>query len=155
MSMSTPGTTLRLDVQRTYPASRERTFRAWTDPDQLKKWFAAADGYTTPIAEIDLRVGGSYRLGMQPPNSSDIYIVHGVYREIRAPEKIVFTWRWESAGNEVPDTLVTVQFFAYGDSTKVVITHEGFANTSQHDQHAEGWRGCLNTLDRLLREEAK
>src|SRR6266852_6081518 len=87
---------LALTVHRTVSASRERAFRAWTDADELKKWFGVAEGYTTPIAEVDLRVGGRYRLGMQPPNSSELYIVQGVYREIREPEKIVFTWRWES-----------------------------------------------------------
>jgi uncharacterized protein YndB with AHSA1/START domain len=69
-------------------------FHAWTDPEQLKKWFAVADGFTTPIADVDLRIGGRYRLGMQPPGNEPVLIVGGVYREIISPEKLVFTWRW-------------------------------------------------------------
>lgn len=83
-----------LNIRRLYHASRERVFRAWTDPNQLKKWFAVAEGFTTPIADVDLRVGGRYRLGMKPPGEDGVLIVSGVYQQILPPEKLVFTWRW-------------------------------------------------------------
>jgi len=144
---------LELTLRRTVPAARERVFRAWTNADELKQWFAVAEGYTTPIAEVDLRVGGRYRLGMQPPDSSELHIAEGVYREIRPPEKIVFTWRWESMPETERDTLVTVEFIAHGNTTEVVLRHEAFAEAAQRDTHDEGWRGCLASLKRFLGKE--
>ena len=55
-----------------------------------------AEGFTTPIAEVDLKVGGRYRLGMKAPGDNPLLIVGGVYREIVHPERLVFTWQWES-----------------------------------------------------------
>jgi len=57
-----------LVIDRTIDAPRERVFEAFTQPEHLSRWWAAREGYSTPIAEVDLRVGGSYRLGMQDPS---------------------------------------------------------------------------------------
>jgi uncharacterized protein YndB with AHSA1/START domain len=116
-------------------------------------WFAVAEGYTTPIAEVDLRIGGRYRLGMQPPNNSPVLIVSGFYRLIQPLEKLVFTWSWEAAGPDEPETLVTVEFIALGYETQVVLTHEQFATIEGRDQHGEGWQGCLNRLSLVLENE--
>jgi len=139
-----------LSVRRLYHASRERVFRAWTDPEQLKKWFAVSEGFTTPIADVDLRVGGRYRLGMQPPGDDGVLIVGGVYQQISPPEKLVFTWRWESPNADEPETLVTVEFNEQGNDTEVILTHELFTDIPQRDKHGEGWIGCMNNLERLL-----
>ena len=139
-----------LQLRRTIPAARPRVFRAWTDPAQLKKWFAVADGFTTPIADVDLRIGGRYRLGMKPPGNDPVLIVGGVYREIMTPEKLVFTWRWESADEDEPETLVTVNFIERGNVTEVVLHHELFASEALRDKHAEGWTGCMDHLGHLL-----
>ena len=142
-----------LQVTRVFAASRERVFRAWTEPRALKKWFRVAEGYTTPIAEVDLRVGGGYRLGMQPPGSDTPLIVRGVYCEIRPPERLVFTWGWEGSPEAVPETLVTVEFFERADQTEVVLTHERLADAAARDQHASGWEGCLDGLAQAIARE--
>lgn len=67
---TSPATTLR--VARSFAAPREKVFRAWTDPEELKKWFGPV-GYSTLIAEVDLRVGGKYRLGMRKLPGGDIF----------------------------------------------------------------------------------
>lgn len=150
MTSPTLSPTLALQVQRTYAASRERVFRAWTVPENLKIWFGVADGYTTPIAEVDLRVGGRYRLGLKPPDSDDLLIVGGVYREVLPPEKLVFTWNWEAAPADAPDTLVTIEFHERGDSTELVLKHEYFTAAEARDQHTEGWEACLDRLTKKL-----
>jgi uncharacterized protein YndB with AHSA1/START domain len=139
-----------LKIRRIYHASRDRVFRAWTDPEQLKKWFAVAEGYTTPIAEVDLREGGRYRLGMQPPGDDGVLIVGGVYRQILPHEKLVFTWRWESPSADEPETLVTVEFHEQDNGTEVILKHELFTDASQRDKHGEGWMGCMDNLEHLL-----
>ncbi len=143
----------KLRVTRLFAAPRARVFRAWTRPEALKKWFRVADGFTTPIAEVDLRVGGGYRLGMQPPDSDTPLIVRGVYREIQPPERLVFTWRWEGSPEAVPETLVTLEFLERGDQTEVVLTHERFADAEARDQHAGGWEGCLDGLAQAIARE--
>ena len=141
---------LALHVRRSFAASRERVFRAWTEPAELKQWFGADEGFIIPIAEVDLRVGGRYRLGMQPPGSDQVLIVGGVYREVQAPAKLVFTWRWEAAAAAEPDTIVTIEFHERGNATEVILTHELFVDTAQRGSHAHGWEGCFDRLSRLL-----
>ena len=151
--MTTPETrsdiSLTLTLTRTYAAPREAVFRAWTDPDALKQWFGPTDEFTTPIAEVDLRMGGRYRIGMQSPDQEDLHIVGGVYREIEPPEKLVFTLSWEE-GIDVGETLVTVEFRDLGGSTEVVLTHERFPSEEARDKHHEGWSGCLDRLPKAL-----
>lgn len=139
-----------LQIHRTYRASRARVFRAWTEPEQLKKWFAVAEGFITPIAEVDLQIGGKYRLGMQPPGDDGVLIVGGIYRLISPPEKLVFTWRWETPSADEPETLVTVEFHERDNATEVVLKHELFTDIGQREKHREGWEGCLNQLERLI-----
>ncbi len=139
-----------LRVTRIFAASRERVFRAWSEPDALRKWFRVAEGYSTPIAEVDLRVGGRYRLGMLPPGAAAPQVVGGVYHEIAPPERLVFTWRWEGSPPDAPETLVTVEFFERGGHTEVVLTHEQFPDAPSRDLHTEGWQGCFNGLQAAI-----
>jgi len=139
-----------LEMRRVIHTTREKAFQAWTNPDQLKKWFAVADGFTTPIAEVDLQVGGRYRLGMKAPGDNPILIVGGVYQEILSPEKLVFTWRWETMDPNEPETLVTVEFSEQGSITVIVLKHELFTDIAQRDKHGEGWMGCFAHLEQLF-----
>jgi len=141
----------RLQISRSFKAPRDRVFRAWTDPAELKRWFRADPGYTVAIAEVDLRVGGRYRLGMKPPDS-DPYVVGGVYREIRPPERLVFTWKWEWSKNGDPETLVTLDFHGREGRTEVVLTHERLPTEEERDKHEHGWIGCLDQLAAFLEE---
>jgi len=139
-----------LEMRRPIRSSREKVFEAWTNPVQLKEWFAVAEGFTTPIAEVDLRVGGRYRLGMKAPGDNPLLIVGGVYREIVQPERLVFTWQWESADPDEPETLVTVEFQEHNGVTDVRLKHELFTEVALRDKHGEGWAGCLDHLERLF-----
>jgi len=139
-----------LKMNRTIRTTCEKAFQAWTDPSQLKKWFAVSEGFTTPIAEVELRVGGRYRLGMKAPGDNPVLIVSGEYREIELHKKLVFTWRWETPDPNEPETLVTVEFFEQGEVTEVKLTHELFISTASRDKHGEGWAGCFDHLDRLF-----
>jgi len=148
MASSTPGTEITLNLRRIFKAPRKKVFRAWTDPEELKKWWGP-EGYATPSAEVDLRVGGKYRLGMRKLPDGEIFYLSGIYREVRPPERLVYTWRWE-AQPEHGETLVTVEFREVGDSTEVVLTHERFPTEKARDDHNRGWSGCLDRLAKLL-----
>jgi uncharacterized protein YndB with AHSA1/START domain len=135
-----------LVISRTYPATVERVFKAWTDANQLGQWFAPSDDYTTQ-ASVDLRVGHEYRIAIAH-KGGNIHTVLGTYRVIEPPRKLVYTWRWE--GGPSADTLVTVDFPPEGDSTRVTITHDQFADAETRGKHNDGWNGCLDRLQRLF-----
>ena len=147
-----------LRITRVFAAPRDVVFRAWTEPGQLKNWWGVQANYTTPIAEIDLRVGGKYRLGMQAPDSEHPFVVAGTYREVSAPENLVYTWTWEQHDNESnPDfqpaeTVLTVEFRDLGGKTEVVLTHEKFPDENMRDEHSQGWTGCLDQLARHIEQ---
>ena len=137
-----------LQLTRTFAAPREKVFRAWTVPEELKKWWGPP-GFATPSAEIDLRAGGKYRLGMQKLPDGPVFYLAGIYREVRAPERLVYTWRWE-AEPEDGETVVTVEFHDRGGSTEVVLTHELFPNEKARGEHERGWSSSFDKLAKIL-----
>ena len=152
-------------IRRTFSAPREVVFRAWTEPEHLKRWFAPSDDYSTPVIEVDLRVGGRYRIGMLRPDGgacgprsegtasgAGVKYVSGIYQVIQPFDKLVFTWAWETIGMMADETRVTVEFFDQGRQTEVVLTHERLPNQEQRDRHAHGWNGCLDRLGKVLRQ---
>ena len=139
-----------LVVTRTFPASQERIFKAWTDAGQLSRWFAPSDDYTTK-ADVDLRTGGAYRIEITH-SGGNVHTVIGTYQIIDPPKKLAFTWNWD--GSAAPDTLVTIDFNAIGNSTEVVMTHEKLPTMESRDQHEKGWIGCMSKLERTLTPEA-
>jgi uncharacterized protein YndB with AHSA1/START domain len=140
-----------LRLSRRFGASRERVFDAWTNPEVLKRWWAAGEDWDTPEAEVDLRPGGRYRLSMRDPGTGDIHTVGGEYSEIRRPERLAYTWAWEGTPGQMGDeTLVEVDFVEHGNGTEVVVTHSGFANAELRGMHEHGWNACLDNLERRV-----
>jgi len=155
MTQSAPQTGISLKVSKTINAPRERVFAAWTQPELLHKWWGAHESFSAPGAEVDLRVGGKYRLGMLEPGKDAPCVSHGVYREVNPPEKLVFTRAWEKTPGDDTDftpaeTLVTIEFIDKGASTEVILTHEQFTDEHMRDEHQGGWVGCLDSLERLF-----
>lgn len=138
-----------LELKRTFSASRARVFRAWTDPEELKKWFGPV-GYESPQAEIDLRVGGRYRIAMRKLPGGDVFHVKGEYEDIAPPERLVFSWQWEGKDMDATDTRVTVEFREAGSGTEVVLTHERFPSGDLRDRHIEGWTSTFECLAEVL-----
>lgn len=88
-------------VTRIIDAPRPLVFKAWTEPERLKRWWGPR-GFTASVIETDLRVGGKYPWGMRSPDGQEIFTT-GVYREIVEPERIVVTESFADAdGNVVP-----------------------------------------------------
>ena len=78
------------------------------------------------------------------------YTAIGTYREIDAPNRIVYTWDWKEEDNRVGETLVTVEFEARGDATEVVLLHSGFAAVEAKEHHEQGWGGCMALFETLF-----
>ncbi len=134
-----------LAITRTIRAPRDKVFAAFVQPDLLSRWFGQRGAAVTQ-AMLDVRVGGRYRISMRP-RSGETYTVGGEYREVRAPERLVFTWRWEGeAMGAMGESLVTVTFAQHGDDTEVRVLHTGLPNAAARDAHAQGWNGGLSKL---------
>ena len=127
-------------VRRTIAASAEELFDAWLDPAALAVWMRPGTIRST-VAEVEPREGGAYVITM---NGQSGPIVHkGVYRLIKRPTRLVFTWA--SPGTELRDTLVTVDFLRAGKGTEVVVTHEQLPESAL-PAHNSGWTSALEHL---------
>jgi uncharacterized protein YndB with AHSA1/START domain len=155
MVTNTPSHDVTLTITRHFQAPVGKVFKAWTDPKVLMKWFAPSDHHQTAHAEVDLHVGGRYRIQIQAPDGTRS-TVSGVYKEIRPVKRLVFTWMREDGGGSgssvttAHETLVTVQFHDRDQVTDVFLTHEHFLTPEDRHAHHEGWTGCLNRLTHAL-----
>jgi len=138
-----------LRIERTFSATPEEVFDAWTSPEVLKRWWAAGEDWQGTFAEVDVRTGGQIRLGMRSPDG-DEYFGGGEYREVQPPSRLVYTWTWEdSPDSPSAGSLVTVEFEAAGEtSTRVVLTHDGLGTEESREQHSDGWNACFDNLER-------
>ncbi len=137
-----------LTITRTFAAPREAVFRAFTVAEELKRWWGPK-GTTCPVAEIDARPGGRYRVEMLS-SEGNTYVATGEFREVAPPERLVFTWVWgegEMAGHE---TLVTVELRDHGGATELTLTHERFPDAAKRDMHNQGWSSSLDCLAEIL-----
>ena len=129
-----------LTLKRHLKASPAKVFAAWTDPEKVKRWMGPGE-IKALRAESDLRVGGRYRWVMKAPDGEE-HDVSGIYREIVANEKLVFTWAWKSTPER--ESLVTVLLKPDGGGTLLTVTHEQFFDEDTRDRHQHGWNGALD-----------
>jgi uncharacterized protein YndB with AHSA1/START domain len=144
-----------LRLERTYDASPEEVFDAWTNPEVLRRWWRANPAWVTPVAEVDLRVGGRYRISMEDPESGTKHTAGGEYSEVSRPLRLAYTWQWEQDdGRPGHVSTVTVDFRAEGERTTVVLEHSGLESSQSRDSHTQGWTGILEMLQVHLFENA-
>ena len=147
MNTTSPDATLR--VTRLIKAPRERVFAAWTNPDEVMKWFGPATCQALSV-KIDLRVGGAYHVRVKTETFGELD-VRGVYREVKAPSRLVYTWSWQgNAMMEFGESVVTVDFLDKDGATEIQITHDLLPSAEHRENHGEGWNGCLDKLEKQL-----
>jgi uncharacterized protein YndB with AHSA1/START domain len=135
-----------LTLKRRFKAPPAKVFTAFTDPEKVKHWMGPGE-MKAVRAESDLRVGGRYRWVMQSP-AGDQHDVGGVYREVVANEKLVFTWAWKDTPER--ESLVTVLLKPDGDGTLMTLIHEQFFDEDARDRHQGGWIGALDKMEKFL-----
>ena len=134
-----------LTITRTFDAPRDLVFSAWTRPEHLMRWFAPND-FTVPSCEMDFRVGGKLQLCMRGFGGE--HWMRGEYREIVAPERIVWTSVLEHEGNEV---VTTVTFADLGAKTRLTV-HQTFSIETDSTRGARyGWTQTLEHLADFLK----
>jgi len=137
--------TYRLVVSREFNAPRERVWRAWTDPAQMRRWLDFGEDMRLESVQADLRAGGRFRIQIRRADG-EYYTAAGSYLVVQPPERVVYTWDWEKDGAggefgelEGRETQVTVEFHARGPRTEMVLTHEKFTTPESRDNHEKGW----------------
>ena len=109
-----------LTITRTFDAPRALVWRAWTDPRHLAAWWGP-EGFTNPVCELDPRPGGAIRIVMRGPDGAE-YPMRGIYREVVAPERLVFTnFAVDADDRPMMDGLTTVPFSERGGKTDMVL----------------------------------
>lgn len=143
-----------LVLTRIIDAPREKVFKAWTDPELLKQWFAPLP-YTTPVAELDVRPGGSNLVVMRDPDGNDLPN-RGVYLEVVENERLVvtdaYTRAWEPS--EKPFMTLILTFEDEGGKTRYTarVRHWTAADREAHEKMGfhEGWGRCADQLAALV-----
>lgn len=124
-------------------------FEAWTTPEHLRHWYGCPGSRLT-YCEIDLRVGGTWRLNMHQPDGSD-HPFHGVYREIDAPGRLVYTECYDKPEIGSPEWLTTVSFEEVDGKTRMthLLRHRSKEVRDAHLQSGmeKGVTIMLNQLD--------
>jgi len=137
-----------LKDQRLLGAPPARIFGMLTEPTELAKWWGP-HGFTTPEIELDLRVGGSYRYTMQPPEGEAFHL-SGNYLEVGPPGRLVFTFRWDEPDPDDRETVVVLSLEAAGEATDVSLTQTGFATEERLALHRNGWADGFERLGQVL-----
>lgn len=155
MSAATDPATLTL--RRVFDAPRALVWRAWTRPEMAVAWFGPPDWPAVSV-EQDLRPGGRWRVCLRSTTEDRVLWQGGIYREIAAPERLVFTFKWESDDHEdgAPvDTLVTVLLTDLPDGrTQMDFTQQGLKSQDSLAGHRHGWTGSFDRLAQALERMA-
>lgn len=141
-------------ITRTFDAPASIVFSLWSNPEHFKRWMGPED-FTCRDAEIDFRVGGSYRAMIKSPKHGDNWF-GGVYREIVANKRLVFTFAWNNEGPSAGvETLVTITFQELNGKTTQTFHQTPFLSVERRDSHVGGWSSAFQKLAAYAAQIAK
>jgi uncharacterized protein YndB with AHSA1/START domain len=132
-------------IARDFDAPAALLFALWSEVEHFSKWMGP-EGFDCPEAELDFRVGGKYRGMIRSKDYGDNWF-GGEYREIEAPNRLVFTWKWDEGPSSELETLVTITFRENPDGGTTMTFHQSpFINVERRDSHIGGWTSLFNKL---------
>jgi uncharacterized protein YndB with AHSA1/START domain len=150
-------------VTRSFRASRPLVYRAYTEPELIRRWLLGPPGWSMPVCEMDVRVGGQFRWRWRSEDEKSEFGFTGVFREVQPPSKIVHTEAYDpgTVGGGYPgnDAIVTVTFTENGGVTTLT-TLIDFGSKEARDAAVatgmtDGMEQSYQLLDRLLDEESR
>jgi uncharacterized protein YndB with AHSA1/START domain len=149
--MARPTDERRLHLERVLPAPPPQVFGLLIDPLQLARWWGPK-GFTTPAIALDARVGGSYRIEMQPPAAACFFLA-GEFRRVDPPAHLSYTFRWEPPDPDDQETVVAIELHEEDGSTTLMLDQAPFATEARRALHEQGWTESLDRLRELLLDE--
>ncbi len=138
-----------LVITRVFDAPRELVFKVWTDPQHAKHWWGPKHHPSTHL-EMDVRPGVAWRACLRSTETGEDLWHGGVFREVVAPERIVFTFKWDDDGERGIENLVTVTFAEQGGKTLMTLRQSPFQSGDECDGHQEGWNSTFDRLEEHL-----
>lgn len=141
-----------LTLNRHYPVAPEKVYRAWTDPQAIKRWWGPGGHDPVSLAELDVRVGGRLRIVFGGADGKANECA-GVYKEVVPNRRLVFTWHWPRTTPERV-SLVTITVEPVAEGTHLVLRHEQFFDEAARDGHRRGWSAALENLTAFLKSRA-
>jgi uncharacterized protein YndB with AHSA1/START domain len=154
LATAVPASDRELVLTRIIAAPREKIFRAWTEPQLLKQWFAPLP-YTTPVAELDVRPGGANLIVMRGPDGNDMPN-RGVYLEVVKNERLVFTdaytKAWQPSAKPFMTVILTFEDEAGKTQYTARVAHWTVADREVHEKMGfhRGWGQCTDQLAALV-----
>jgi uncharacterized protein YndB with AHSA1/START domain len=139
---------LTLELTRVIPGTRSVVFAAFSDADQLARWWGP-QGFTVPTLDFDPRIGAGYRIQMQPAEGDPFYLA-GEFREVEAPARLAFTFVYEDPDPDDVETLVELSFRDLRESTEVVFTQGPFKTGARRELHRGGWTDSFDRLEQFI-----
>jgi uncharacterized protein YndB with AHSA1/START domain len=139
---------LTVHLERTLPAPRPLVFRMHAEPELLAQWWGPK-GFSAPSIELDVRVGGGYRIAMQPPDG-DLFFLVGEFREVDPDRRLTYTFRWEDPDPDDRETVVVFSLQDLGGSTALTVDQGPFATEPRRALHDQGWTETLDRLEELV-----
>lgn len=138
-----------LVITRIFDAPRELVFKVWTDARHAKSWWGPRD-YPATHLEMDVRPGGVWRGSLRSTETGEELRLGGAFREVVAPERVVFTFAWEEEGERGLETLVTVTFAEQDGKTRMTFRQAPFQSVEERDGHQGGWTSSFDRLEDYL-----
>lgn len=139
-----------LRLQRHYPVAPEKVWRAWTDPQELKRWWGPGGPEAVSLVQLDVRVGGRFRIVFGGPRG-DEHEVQGTYQEVLRNRRLAFTWTWPRTTPE-RESLVTIVFKPSAGGTELDFVHAQHFDEKVRDGHLRGWTEAFVKLERFLQD---
>jgi uncharacterized protein YndB with AHSA1/START domain/DNA-binding transcriptional ArsR family regulator len=134
-------------IERTFDAPAEEVFDAWTSAEVIRRWFKPGQGWGTPRAEVDLRVGGTMRVVMRAPDGAEVG-ASGEFTLIERPHRLAFTWTFDDDPSN--QQMIELEFTEQAGATTVLFVNSKISDEKKRDEQYGGWQACLDNMERAL-----
>ena len=134
-------------IERTFEASAEDVFDAWTSPEVIRRWFIPREGWQEPSAEVDLRIGGKIQVVMRDPDGEPV-VAGGEFTLIERPHRLAFTWTFEDDPSN--QQMIELEFKELDGATTVLFVNSDISEQERRDQQYDGWSTCFDEMERVL-----
>jgi uncharacterized protein YndB with AHSA1/START domain len=141
-----------LRIERNFDAPIERVFAAWTSEEVLTRWLHAGRDWDTPVAAVDLRVGGAVRIVMRNSETGAEWGARGEYTVVEPPNRLAFTWIWDH--DQSNPQLIELELSEHQGRTTVVMINSGIPTDERRSDQEGGWQRCYDNLELALAEPA-
>jgi uncharacterized protein YndB with AHSA1/START domain len=137
-----------LHLERILPAPPSIVYRMHVESNLLSRWWGP-EGFTAPSIELDVRVGGGYRIVMQPPDS-DAFVLTGEFRVVGPATRLAYTFRYEPPDADDQETVVDFSLRSVGEFAALTLDQGVFRTNARRDLHEQGWTESLDRLEELI-----